>query len=61
MEQGVSTQLLDALVSELVHPVLMQSRDKGIKILTACCIANLLRLYAPDAPYTESELAVAAD
>jgi sister-chromatid-cohesion protein PDS5 len=36
----------------------MSSKDKAVKALTACCIADILRLFAPDAPYTENELKV---
>lgn len=30
--------------------------SRGVKAYAACCLADLLRLYAPDAPYTADEL-----
>lgn len=30
--------------------------SRGVKAYAACCLADLLRLYAPDAPYTPDEL-----
>lgn len=54
----IDTSSLDAVKKELVSPSLLQAKDKGVKALTACCIADLLRLYAPDAPYTEAQLTV---
>ena len=38
----------------------MLHKDKGVKAYTACCIAELLNIYAPDAPYTAGELKVSA-
>ena len=32
--------------------------SRGVKAYAACCLADLLRIYAPDAPYTETELRV---
>ncbi|KAF8726601.1 hypothetical protein AX14_007667 [Amanita brunnescens Koide BX004] len=31
-------------------------KDRGVKAYAACCLADVLRLYAPDAPYTQPEL-----
>lgn len=30
--------------------------SRGVKAYAACCLADLLRLYAPDAPYTADDL-----
>ncbi|KAJ3324101.1 hypothetical protein HDV06_000642 [Boothiomyces sp. JEL0866] len=35
---------------------LVGHRDKYVKILASCCIADLLGLFAPDAPFTNSQL-----
>ncbi|KAJ3276604.1 hypothetical protein HDV01_004137 [Terramyces sp. JEL0728] len=35
---------------------LVGHRDKYVKILVSCCIADLLGLFAPDAPFTNSQL-----
>ncbi|TPX40005.1 hypothetical protein SeMB42_g06166 [Synchytrium endobioticum] len=57
MEQGrVDTASLNGVCKDLIQASLIMHKDKGIKILTACCIADVLKLFAPDAPYTLNEL-----
>lgn len=49
----------DALRSvgqELIHQSILLHKDKGVKAYAACCIADVLRLSAPDAPYKPNEL-----
>ncbi|KAG8829342.1 hypothetical protein FRC17_006732 [Serendipita sp. 399] len=41
---------------DLIGTPLLLHKDKGVKAYTACCIAELLNIYAPDAPYTAPEL-----
>lgn len=40
----------------LVNNNLLHHKDKGIRSYTLCCIVELLRLCAPDAPFTLSQL-----
>lgn len=47
---------LGAVRKELCSTSLLLHKDRGVKAYTACCLADILRLYAPDAPYTQSEL-----
>ena len=35
--------------------------SRGVKAYAACCLADILRVYAPDAPYTGDELRVSCD
>ncbi|KAF9170233.1 hypothetical protein BGX20_009238 [Mortierella sp. AD010] len=59
MEQGmVDTASFSSVTKQLVDSTLVNHKDKGVRIYTACCIADLLRLYAPDAPYTNNNLKV---
>ena len=59
MEQdSVDTQSLLAVKKVLVSEHLLFHKDKMTKILVACCLADILRLFAPDAPYNENELRV---
>ncbi|WBW73235.1 mitotic and meiotic cohesin loader subunit Pds5 [Schizosaccharomyces osmophilus] len=44
------------VASSLVNQNLLHHRDKGIRSFVGCCIVELLRLCAPDAPYTLSQL-----
>ncbi|KAI8925749.1 armadillo-type protein [Entophlyctis helioformis] len=42
---------LAAVCKELVSKSLLHHKDKGVRILTACCLAELLRLNAPHVPF----------
>ncbi|KAG8937052.1 hypothetical protein FRC02_008159 [Tulasnella sp. 418] len=55
-QERVDTKSLMAVRKELIHTSLLHHKDKGVKAYVACCLADLLRLYAPDAPYTADEL-----
>ncbi|KAI4288536.1 MAG: hypothetical protein L6R35_002206 [Caloplaca aegaea] len=44
------------VAKELVNPNLLAHKDKGVKALTAACLVDILRLCAPDAPYTGQQL-----
>ncbi|KAL9028362.1 MAG: hypothetical protein Q9196_003267 [Gyalolechia fulgens] len=44
------------VAKELVSPNLLGHKDKGVKALTATCLVDVLRLCAPDAPYTSQQL-----
>jgi sister-chromatid-cohesion protein PDS5 len=37
---------------------LLSHKDKGVRAYVACCLVELLRLCAPDAPFTGSQLKV---
>jgi sister-chromatid-cohesion protein PDS5 len=37
---------------------LISHKDKYVKILVACCIADVLKLHVPDAPYNSQQLRV---
>ena len=43
---------------ELVNANLLGHKDKGVKAWTAACLVDILRLCAPDAPYTGQQLRV---
>lgn len=49
---------LDPVAIRLVSSELVNNADKTVKLLNSCCIANILRLYAPDAPYSPEQLSV---
>lgn len=42
--------------AQLIHRSILLHKDQGVRAYAACCLAELLRLYAPDAPYTPPEL-----
>ncbi|KAI9202801.1 armadillo-type protein [Polychytrium aggregatum] len=55
-QETCDTQSLSVLRKDLLSHSLLAHKDKGVRIYTACCLADILRLFAPDAPYTENEL-----
>ena len=46
------------VAKELVSPNLLAHKDKGVRAWTAACLVDILRLCAPDAPYTGQQLKV---
>ncbi|AMD22270.1 HGL070Wp [Eremothecium sinecaudum] len=56
-EQGqLAIDSLSRYKSDLISKKLLKSKDPGVQAFVACCLSDLLRLYAPDAPYTDAEL-----
>jgi sister chromatid cohesion protein PDS5 len=55
-QETVDVASLGAVRKELISTSILLHKDRGVKAYTACCLADLLRLYAPDAPYTQAEL-----
>ncbi|KAF9443853.1 ARM repeat-containing protein [Macrolepiota fuliginosa MF-IS2] len=55
-QDDVDRPALSNTRTELIHKTILLHKDQGVRAYTACCLAELLRLYAPDAPYTQPEL-----
>ena len=55
-QEHVDVQSLGNVRKDLIEDTILMHKDTGVKAYAACCIADLLRLYAPDAPYTQREL-----
>lgn len=55
-QELVDVPSLASARAQLVNTSLLLHKDRGVKAYTACCLADILRLYAPDAPYTHNEL-----
>lgn len=53
-QENVQKESLEGVRIQLLS--LLSNKNKQIKILLACCFADLLRLYAPDAPYDQNQL-----
>lgn len=59
LDQGqVDKDSLTKVAKELVGQNLIGHKDKGVRAYTACCLADVLKICAPDAPYTASQLRV---
>ncbi len=58
-DQGaVNLDSLKTVAAHLAHRNLLHHKDRGVKAYTACCLVDLLRLYVPDAPFTDEQLKV---
>ncbi len=57
-QETVDAKSLGAVRKDLIHTSILLHKDRGVRVYAACCLADLLRLYAPDAPYTAAELRV---
>ncbi|BEI99615.1 hypothetical protein CcaverHIS631_0406580 [Cutaneotrichosporon cavernicola] len=55
-QEQIDVKSLDSVRVQLVQRVIVFHKDRGVKAFAACCLAELLRLYAPDAPYTADQL-----
>jgi sister chromatid cohesion protein PDS5 len=55
-QEKVDRSSLESIRKDLIHPTLLLHKDRGVKAYVACCIADILRLFAPDAKYTGPEL-----
>ena len=47
---------LGQIAAHLISPRLLGHGDKEVRLLSACCIVDVLRVYAPEAPYSDVEL-----
>ncbi|KAK9455804.1 armadillo-type protein [Dipodascopsis uninucleata] len=56
-DQGaVDLSSINRVAKDLISANLLNHKDKGVRAFVACCLADILRLYAPDAPYTQNQL-----
>jgi sister-chromatid-cohesion protein PDS5 len=57
-QEEVERDSLLSVAKELANQQLLAHKDRGVKAWSACCLVDILRLCAPDAPYTGKELKV---
>ena len=55
-QEHVDVQSLSSVRKDLISRTILLHKDRGVKAYAANCLAEILRLYAPDAPYTQPEL-----
>ncbi|XP_055534630.1 sister chromatid cohesion protein PDS5 homolog B-B [Wyeomyia smithii] len=53
-DEGMYTQYIPLAV-HLADDYFLQHPSKDVQLLIACCIADVLRVYAPEAPYKDQE------
>lgn len=57
-QDSVDRSELLQLAAQLASPSLIKHKDRAVRVLTACALANILRLFAPEAPYSTEQLEV---
>jgi sister-chromatid-cohesion protein PDS5 len=57
-QEETEKESLTKVAKELAGPNLLGHKDKGVRAFTACCLVDILKLCAPDAPFTGSQLRV---
>ena len=58
-QDGMQKDSMKTAVKELASPNLLAHKDRGVRAWTAACLTEILRLHAPEAPYSMKELKVA--
>ncbi len=57
-QENTDASSLNKVAKEVASHPLLTHKDKGVRAQTACCVVEILRLCAPNAPFTESQLKV---
>uniref|UniRef100_A0A0W0GEX7 Cohesin-associated protein pds5 n=2 Tax=Moniliophthora roreri TaxID=221103 RepID=A0A0W0GEX7_MONRR len=55
-QELVDVTSLSNVKKDLITHHILHHKDRGVRAYAACCLADILRLYAPDAPFTQPEL-----
>lgn len=57
-QEDTDKDSLTHVAKELAGQNLLGHKDKGVRAFTACCLVDILRICAPDAPFTATMLKV---
>ena len=57
-QDAIETSSLDKVAKELISNTLLLHKEKAVKAFLATCLVDILRLYAPEPPYTNLEVRV---
>ncbi|KAK6602439.1 spo76 protein [Botrytis cinerea] len=55
-QEEIDKSSLTVVAKELAAQNLLNHKDNGVRAWTACCLVDILKLCAPDAPYTSSQV-----
>lgn len=55
-QEEADTESLSPVAKELAHQSLVHHKDGGVRAWTACCLVEIFRLFAPNAPYSPPQL-----
>eukprot|EP00039_Didymoeca_costata_P010566 m.142609 g.142609 ORF g.142609 m.142609 type:complete len:1284 (-) comp14882_c0_seq1:985-4836(-) len=54
--QNSIDKTINTIAASLLQPSIFRHKDSDIKIRVACCLSDILRIHAPHAPYSDTEL-----
>lgn len=57
-QESIDVNSLTKVAKELASTNLITHKDRGVRAFTACCLVDILRICAPDAPFTPAQLKV---
>lgn len=57
-QDTVETESLTGVAKQLASPSLLTHKEAGVKAFTASCLVDILKLCAPEAPFTPKQLKV---
>lgn len=55
-QETVDTESLAGVAMELANHNILSHKDRGVRARAACCLVEILRLCAPNAPFTATQL-----
>lgn len=57
-QEEADAESLHGVAKELAGHNLISHKDKGVRAFTACCLVDVLKICAPNAPFTPTQLKV---
>jgi hypothetical protein len=60
-DDTISKAYLNSVKDDFIKEGLLFHKDKEVRASLACCLADMLRLYAPEPPYEEVQLPVSTN
>jgi hypothetical protein len=51
-------EMLDDIAAALIQKDRLQHKSEDVRLLVACALADIIRIYAPEAPYDDEALKV---
>lgn len=55
-QSSVSTGTYERIAADLASKKLLHHSNVSVQALTCCCLADIFRIFAPDAPYSEPDI-----
>jgi sister-chromatid-cohesion protein PDS5 len=56
-EQAEENQL-ENVAKSLLQDHIFKNKDESVRLIAACCLADVIRIYAPNSPYDDEQTKV---